>query len=459
MPKKEYLEEGKEFFKSFLETTFFKSYKENTRSKDVASSTEGKDLSFLSNYKSLELDFSYKCDLNCSYCYYAQHGKDLFRGKSPDKDTILANLEKIMKMLKKNNFTPEIEIFTGDFLNLPYWREALDILYSGLGAIEEDNRPNIILIPLNYTILIGNNLEKEVHQYIDKFRKIRVAIGFSASFDGPFMDFINRPSKIKDTIYTSDFYKRVLKFNQETKTGSHPMIFSKNSEYILDNLMWFSEVENNLSTYLLEIRNPEWKIEELRNLYYSTRAYVLFQSKKYNFNHKILEETRNDNITTSIFGSIGRGMGCSIQSSIQLQLHDLSITPCHRLSYEGQIPGKFIIDDDGNFDLEVYNPELYIAIQATQASNLPLCNNCPINKLCSGPCLGSNFESTGEIFAPHPNVCLLEYVKTAGLIHGLDEIGYIDYHIKNQKNRFNLQKISQINYIRDLDINKILGDK
>lgn len=472
MEEEKYIEENDELFKTFLNTTFFKSWYNYTR--DSKKSLQNHKIPH--NYSSLELDIDHHCNLNCGYCYLKKYGKSLYRENKIDKNKILENLEKIMIFLKENKMTPEtIDIFTGEFFNLSYWQEIFDIIYSYLKEIELNNRTPKIAIPTNFVAMIDKGIEKEVIYYVKKFKDIEVDLIFSASFDGPFLDDINRPKK--QGTYSKSFYKKTTDFLEKTSSGTHPMLYSKSNEYTLDNIMWFLDSSKTIKPYLLEVRNTEWNIQELKIFYYSMRSYILYISKKYNFDieedvkkdknstrldyiwKEAMKENNNDNIMFSMFNTIGRGIGCSIQSDIQLQLIDLSILPCHRLSYEGLIAAKLDLKEDGSWDLKTENPELYLAIQSTNIKQMSQCTNCPINTLCSGTCIASNYESTGEIFTPAPNVCLLEFIKVSAIIDELDELGMVDYMIEKISLKYNdVKKYSQINYIRNTNIENYLKE-
>jgi radical SAM protein with 4Fe4S-binding SPASM domain len=66
-------------------------------------------------------------------------------------------------------------------------------------------------------------------------------------------------------------------------------------------------------------------------------------------------------------------------------------------------------------DIKGHNPELYFGTNGFNTQNMPMCESCLLNDLCSHPCLGSNYETTGDIFIPHPNVCRMEFFKTKGI--------------------------------------------
>lgn len=453
--EEEYVKENSELLKTFIENTFFSEMRSANRNGGSG------------NYSSIEVDFDYACDLSCSYCYYNKYGSDLFRKNSRKKEEVLNNLRKILKMIKKQNLYCSIEIFSGEFFKLPYWREALDILYNGLKEIEDESkRPSSISIPTNLQIVNDTQAKKEILNYCKIFENdLKCTLSFSGSFDGPIMDNDNRPKKTGEK-YDKYFYDKVTEFSQIIKAGYHPMVYSRNSEYIFENILWFLNTRDITGFYLLEVRNPEWSEKDVLNLYYNLRLTIneIFVRNGYSLErmYKYMDTNRGFNMLHSVFHSVGRGLGCAMQSTLNIQLNDLTLIPCHRLSYTGQETGKFIIDEEGNYDVEAVNPELYIAEQCLDYRNISSCTNCIIRELCSGPCLGANYETTGEPLAIIPSVCRMEFFKLAGIIHGLDEVGYLDYYmdkINIRQENSSLVRLEEIEYIRNTNIEEMVRSK
>lgn len=73
------------------------------------------------------------------------------------------------------------------------------------------------------------------------------------------------------------------------------------------------------------------------------------------------------------------------------------------------------------------NAELLITVHSIHKEGLPVCSQCPINKLCAGQCLGACHESNNNLFAPIPSVCATVYALVAASIEGL--LKYDAYNI------------------------------
>jgi radical SAM protein with 4Fe4S-binding SPASM domain len=152
------------------------------------------------------------------------------------------------------------------------------------------------------------------------------------------------------------------------------------------------------------------------------------------------------NILSSPFNTIGRGIGCSIQSTIHLKLGELALVPCHRTSYPPFVFGYFKVKNNKIIGVNASNPELMLTIYSFDAKNQPQCENCLLKDICSFGCLGSQFEKTGDLFSPIPTVCQLEHVKISSIIRALKELKMFEIvlgKIEPQKSEA-LRKVEQL---------------
>ncbi len=431
--KKSYKDENKDLINSFLENTFFTNWRQAKRNSK-------KELEFsLPNYSSVELALGHACDLKCKYCYYSRFGKELYQNEKVDGPTVVKNVEKFMNFLLKNNMVCEIDIFSGEAFVLPYIWDVLDVILDYQTRTPIEKRVPAIVVPTNLSFLKSHNLDKleKVRNYIEKFKAIDITFGLSGSFDGPFMDNLNRPFVNTKNNYTEKFYSRFVEELSDMNLGAHPMVYSNNIEYWIENLLWFIN-ETRSGFYLLEVRNGEWTAEQSAQIYYMTRFAI-------NYIHKIYRSIETDeifpkfvqnanngfNMLNSVFGTIGRGFGCSLQSTLNLNMHNLTLIPCHRTSYEHLTTGKFDFKEDGSYEFEPINVEMYLAEQASESTDLAPCTACPIKGLCGGTCLGSNLESTGDLFTIPPTFCMESHARVAGIIKGWEDVGWLDYYYKN----------------------------
>ena len=125
----------------------------------------------------------------------------------------------------------------------------------------------------------------------------------------------------------------------------------------------------------------------------------------------------------NIFSTTSRGLGCSMQSTVQIRLGDLTTSVCHRAAYKQHNLWKFKTENDQISGIEAINYNLAIAAASYDYRNSPYCNYCTIREFCPGQCLGSMYETNRDPFMPIPTVCALEHAKIAGILDELKDLG------------------------------------
>ena len=412
--------------KSFLNRTFLAAWK----NQKYAEEEEG----MYQNYSSLELQVNGNCDLKCKYCYYAKYKEDLYPSKIAGKSNVLDNLDKLLRWLKKNDYYPKIELFSGEM----FFQEV------GFQAFErvidwqiENKICSPIVVPTNYSFIFDEEKIARVESLIEKAKAENIRIFLSCSVDGKYCD-DNRPfvnGKVRDDAY----YDRMFEFAKKWNFGFHPMIYSDNIEKWKDNWEWFQSKMKDYdipftNIYLLEVRNKEWTKKQL-NEYYKFIRYLVDWTYKLSQQLGVekdqfpvfAHENKLFNLF-NLFSTISRGLGCSMQSTVQLRLGDLTTSVCHRAAYKPHNLWKFVTDETGEIsDIEAINHNMVFAAASYDFKNSPFCNYCTIRELCSGQCLGSMFETTSDPFVPIPTVCALEHAKIAAVLDEMIENGL--YHV------------------------------
>lgn len=423
-----YNDENNVLLQNFMEKTYFHVWKTLWK-KNVDNDTNAINLInnneiFYGNYSSLELQLNSYCDLDCLYCYEQKYGETYFPNGTGNKKTVLHNTQLILDFLYKNKMFPHIEIFSGDPLVQSLGHDVIEKIIE----MAEDNKKitNSISIPTNMSFLLHPDKKNRIELLMDRAQKVGIRISLSASVDGKYME-MNRPFKRSDKFKRDDaFYDDLFSFAKKYGTGFHPMLYSNNIKMWKQNFLWFQEQFEKYKIrwdglYLLEVRNVEWSNDELYHLYDFLRWLVHWTFNKLNKNvNDYLLHNRVFNILNAPFGTSGRGIGCSIQSTLQLRVGDLSWAMCHRLMYDKYQSGKFIVENDEiTGKLESYNVESFIGLQASDVKSFPNCESCSVKHLCHGGCLGSNYESTGDPYTTHPIVCQVEHYKILGILQGL----------------------------------------
>jgi len=417
--------ENDQIMKNFLNRTFFAGWKPENRGK-------GK----YENYSKLEVQINAACDLKCKYCYYAKYKKDLYPVDISKHSLILKNLDMLLVWLKENNLYPQFEIFSGE----PFFQNiGFEVLEKLIDWQNKNECRSPIVIPTNYSFIFD---EDKIERLEKLFEKSKERIFLSCSVDGKYCD-ENRPfidGKIRDDKY----YDRMFEFAKKHCFGFHPMIYSEKIESWKDNWLWFQENFEKYDIpfghiYILEVRNAEWSAKQIQEFYKFIRFIVNWawnhvkgfvdpeKFPVYTFDKKLFN-------IFSMFSTTARGVGCSMQSTTQLRLGDLTTSVCHRTSYKQHNTWKFITDGEKITNIEAINYNLAIAAASLDFRNAPYCNYCSIRELCSGQCLGSMFETNGDPFIPIPTVCALEHAKVAGMLDELQELG-LSHHFYNWSNK------------------------
>lgn len=95
------------------------------------------------------------------------------------------------------------------------------------------------------------------------------------------------------------------------------------------------------------------------------------------------------------------------------------VYPCHRTGYEHYYCGQFIQDETEILKYKNKNAELLISVYSVHKEGMPMCSQCPVNRLCPGQCLGACHESNNNLFVPIPSVCATVYALAAASIRSL----------------------------------------
>lgn len=434
-----YQQENDRLLSSFLERTFFKTWRNQE---------EGYE-----NFRTLELFMNTKCNLKCSYCYLANFGNELYPVEFQGDKRVLANLEILLDWLLDNKLVPKLELFSGEPFVQNVSLQVLDMILDKFENME--NKPEGIIIPTNYTFILDEALTRKIEGFIERSRKIGIPIRLSASIDGKYCEanrsFRSGESDPRD----DDYYDKAFAFVKKWGFSFHPMLYSNRIASWANNFLWFQEMlkKHDIpwdNIYLLEVRNKEWGRNSILGFEGFIRFlirwifFVLCDGNAREFISFIFK--RGFNILQSPLTTIGRGLGCSIQSTIHVRLGDLAIVPCHRTSYEPFVSGHFVVDDGRITGIRADNPELFIGIISMQSRSQPMCESCLIKYLCSGGCLGSQFETTGDLFSPIPSVCRLEHAKIKAMVTAYKELGVFDLICArvNPEKRYALNMLEEI---------------
>ena len=391
--------------------------------------------------KNMEIIVSPRCNLGCKYCYVHRYRKEIFDESVFDEKLTIDHLKLLLKWLEKNEYAPNIEIFSGELLSQEVGYQVLETLYEHFKNTNPILKPKVITIPTNFTFVCSEEATKRVEDIREKLRSIDIELGLSASFDGKYME-ENRPYihdldiDLDGGVRDDNYYEKCFQYAKETCTGFHPMVYSKNIKNWIKNFDWFQEkmAEYDIpweTIYLLQVRNEEWKQEDVWELQKFIRHLYAFVWEKCGHNpYEMVDfilKGGGFNLLAEPFSSTGRGLTCGIQSQFTVRLSDLMLYPCHRTGYKDFYFGQLVEDDEKILKFKNINAELLSATYFAHKEAFPYCANCAIRHCCVGTCLGAQYEATRNLFVPIPSVCIVMYAIVTTSIECLLKYGAYNY--------------------------------
>lgn len=383
----------------------------------------------------LEIFLTSACNQRCEYCYLVKYPK-LYPQEYNNQTTILKNLKILFDyLIEQQYYIPNIEFFTGEIWHSNF---GLQVLQITLEAIQNGLQTNYILIPSNCSFVIQDEQMFKIQNYIDKYSHYGVKLGFSISVDGALLENENRPLA-NGYIKTEEFYDKMFLFAQHNNFLFHPMVAAANIDKWIENYQWWEkkcqEYGYNIdgSVMMLEVRNDNWTEQSITE-YNNFMNYLIDRNfQKCNKDIGIFANNLFDG--SGIGGYVPYAPaetdtfpGCTVANSLTLRVGDLAICPCHRTGYDKFIYGKFIVENDKIIDFEGYNPQIAMKILYSNFNLTNIgCDTCIYSDYCLKGCYGSQFESTGEIFAPIQCVCDFDKAKWNNIVSKYEKMGVHKY--------------------------------
>ena len=386
----------------------------------------------------IELFITADCNLGCTYCYLQNQKEGLYPKEMRNMNTILKNTKIFFDWFDENEINAILHIFSGEFFNLgKYTFEILDIIYDYVNNENRKGKVSGISIPTNMSFILDNKLTEEIEKYILKFKNINVNIGLSASVDGLHLEKSTRPMNVKTDNRDEIYYDKLFKFCAKYGIGLHPMIASFGIENWIENYNWMRDMSkrylNDRPIMMLEVRDDDWTdgtinefLKFIDHLIHDEFVNSYDSNKKAFAKRVFLKPIVSyDNLSLVYRGGESDKISCRMQSSLYIRMGDLSIVPCHRLSYDLFNYGKFEVNNDKIVNIVPGNISLMTAIYSMKGSNLPLCESCNIKRFCPKGCLGSQYEISKEPFLPNESVCNMYKKKIEFQFRKYHELGII----------------------------------
>lgn len=391
--------------------------------------------------KRIEFIITPECNQDCKYCYFVQNKNELYPKELTCHKDIIHNLRICLDYIKDNNwFVSGISLFSGEIWQTDFGISILEIIYQS--QLEKHTIGDIV-IPSNCSFVYAPYYRDKIQYYIDKFKDIGVRMVFSASIDGKIIENSFRP-RVNGDQKNDDFYDELFKFCKKNGFGLHPMVSAKSCKYWIENYKWFIKMFKKYDMDLLsqlmmlEVRNDDWDDDDIKYFKKFLKFVVKYQFKnifnkdKKEFSKAIFSVPKSQIYNIISLTPSSEKISCSIQDELFIRLGDLSIAPCHRLMYKDNMYGKFIVDNEKIVGISSNNTEMAIKILSMNPSVSHLkCSHCKYRYLCMKGCLGSQYESTKEVFFPCRSVCKMQSSKIDYLISIYQKMGLYDMMKKN----------------------------
>lgn len=413
-----YKELNDEFFKFSLDKIFFNSFRVTKDEKRM-----------FSGRQSFELFITPECNLSCTYCYLQKHKNDLYPSEFLDREIILNNIGAVLRWAKKEKFYfRDLELFSGEIWHTDFGISVLDVIYNNF----LDYIPTkTIMIPTNGSFIKSNYYKSKIEYYMSKFSELGVRLCVSFSIDGAVIEEKSRPQNSGAREEIDKFYDDLFMFHKKHKnlTGLHPMVSSTFSKHFIENHIWWFEQAKKYGfsplegIMFLEVRDNDWTEESIEDYkkyiewqFYYKYENILNRNKVEMCNH--IFKLRKDNNNTLCLYKQNNRISCAIQNSLTIRCGDLAIVPCHRLSYKHLVLGHLIKDSNNEIsNITSNNPEFAFRIwSCNPKTSMTLCDSCHYKLFCPKGCLGSQYESMLDPFAPSDSVCKLYKTKIDTII-------------------------------------------
>lgn len=408
--------------------------------------------------KPVHLIIKPECNQKCEYCYLYKHGTELYPlEKRKTNEEILNNINLFLKYLEENNIYEDYwEFFAGDLFYDDFWFDIMDSFYNYYKIMQDKkitpivNQPEIIM-PCNMSFCRDDRKIQKVEEYVNKFSNdLKVKFAFSYSTDGKYSTDIRERYDVSD-----DFYDKVFSLMNKYNWQSHPMISYEGIENSIKNYNWWKQqyqkhfIQDNPINILppfLEVRNAGWTEEKINKLLELLNYMIMDRFSMFDYNvekftkhlffpEEMLKEQHiipsiygHDVIKLAYFSDADNFKRCSLGLFLAINCADLSIVPCHRLTYSFFTGGKFKIENNKIVDIEALEGiNGYLNHKITNTHFELDCYGCQNRFFCKRGCRGAQFEYSSEAFLPIPDVCTMLNAELSLLAQKYSELGVFDY--------------------------------
>lgn len=415
----------------------------------------------------IELIIKPQCNQQCKYCYITQYGNQIYPPEERiSNEEILKRIKIILEWIIENKiFIPRYELFAGDILGDKLYYKILDVFLNLYKRVQNDQifnskkwQKTLILLPTNGYYFRFQEHQDLIRSYAKRFEEIGFQLGFSWSTDGLYAA-DSRENVLTTSTITQEDYDKIFLFMKEMQFGIHSVIAPESIKNSIKNFDWWVEMyekyqldllfkQNDKFPYFLEARNYYWTDEDIFE-FTKLIHHVWDVKMKWNNNdkkkmayHCFIGDGKNDTLkrlTNYDFTSLHKAsymeediLSCNMANLFRINLSNMSLPICHRVTYKEVNGGNFEIKDGKIIGL-IPSDGLsgYMQIKLLSPKFYPKCFNCDYRDFCIKGCLGAQYEYSGEILQPIPSVCKLEKAKINTLIELYNTSGVLEEAIKN----------------------------
>lgn len=411
--------------------------------------------------KTFEFIIRPQCNQKCKYCYITKYGNDLYPLEERlNNEQILSNIQIFLNFLEEHKVLLfDTELFAGDLFYddliypvLEQFYNYYKVIYykeqSYFYSLKEQNSYLAITIPTNFSFVNNEKHLPLLLKWQEQFEQLQIRLIFSASVDGKYATSV-RENKSQQEV--DNYYNKIFMAAEALKSGFHPMISFESIETAIENYDWWLEKTKqcdwlkDFSPMTFEVRNDGWTEEKIQ-IYLNFLNHVLEKRlemcendiKKLTYhlfvgdgkNNTLKENSATEVLTNFIKMndnnlSLKDETSCSLSNTIAINISNMSLVPCHRLTYYQFIGGKFIIENNKIIGIDPINPSGYIGLHTLNFNLQPKCQSCILRYFCVKGCYGSQYETFGDPLMPIESVCNLFFAKHKFLLSKYYELGVL----------------------------------
>ena len=414
-------EEQNFLFKNYLNSHVF-SYWNSTCSKNESPS----------------LNLILQDNVRCKYCSDFSN-INYSPESSAENSTVVKNCNELVGWIEKNNLhIRHVNVILDDKYDKVFLEDLLKIVLHKL----PESAILTLVIDINSNINKSNL--KELIGLADNYKlNLEFIIDYNVLFD-------NASNELHKAIFNKDNKSNLILPWDKTD------IWCKIFDTYINNICKYNELSYRdalCTARLVNARSVIWNKESLLNLRHFVN-YVIDRSYDEFNNTADFFDFLNENCISiiNLIHKYDLGTYCDLQNSFSVRLRDLKLLNCSNITRAGYSACDLMFNKDNDIDCKLENPYLYMFSHSFNSMSGNRCCDCPINTLCNGYCLSTNFNINRDFFTPVDTICNIEYYRVFSVCKSLHSKGILESYIKHVEN-LHPQIAQQISWIKDNILN------